>query len=112
MDHFRPDQNHPIGRQVILFLFLSNLKVLEVHRRLVLVYKAKVPHENTIRIWFGKFENKDISLDDASRSELSGCIDNEEAKGERKRRDSVPLNYQCYIMGPLCFSARVFFNIA
>uniref|UniRef100_A0A8R1E724 HTH_48 domain-containing protein n=1 Tax=Caenorhabditis japonica TaxID=281687 RepID=A0A8R1E724_CAEJA len=69
MDHFRPDRNHL--RHVILFLFLSNLKVPEVHCRLVLVYKAKAPHENTIRIWFGKFENKDFSLVDASRSELS-----------------------------------------
>uniref|UniRef100_A0A8R1E0E0 Mos1 transposase HTH domain-containing protein n=1 Tax=Caenorhabditis japonica TaxID=281687 RepID=A0A8R1E0E0_CAEJA len=47
------------------------MKVPEVHRRLVQVYKAEAPYENTIRIWFGKFENKDFSFDDASRSELS-----------------------------------------
>uniref|UniRef100_A0A8R1IHT2 HTH_48 domain-containing protein n=1 Tax=Caenorhabditis japonica TaxID=281687 RepID=A0A8R1IHT2_CAEJA len=69
IDHFRPDRNHL--RHAILFLFLSNLKVPEVHRRLVQVHKAKVPLENTIRIWFGKFENKDFSLDDASRFGLS-----------------------------------------
>uniref|UniRef100_A0A8R1E6W2 Uncharacterized protein n=1 Tax=Caenorhabditis japonica TaxID=281687 RepID=A0A8R1E6W2_CAEJA len=32
---------------------------------------AEAPHENAIRIWFGKFENKDFSIDDASRSGLS-----------------------------------------
>uniref|UniRef100_A0A8R1EDS2 Mos1 transposase HTH domain-containing protein n=1 Tax=Caenorhabditis japonica TaxID=281687 RepID=A0A8R1EDS2_CAEJA len=53
------------------FFFLSNLKVPEVHRRLVQVYKAVAPHENTIHIWLGKFEDKDFSLDDASRSGLS-----------------------------------------
>uniref|UniRef100_A0A8R1E6L0 HTH_48 domain-containing protein n=1 Tax=Caenorhabditis japonica TaxID=281687 RepID=A0A8R1E6L0_CAEJA len=58
-------------RHVILFLFLSNLKVPGVHRRLVQVHKAEAPHENTIRIWFGKFENKDFFLDDASRYGLS-----------------------------------------
>uniref|UniRef100_A0A8R1I1C4 HTH_48 domain-containing protein n=2 Tax=Caenorhabditis japonica TaxID=281687 RepID=A0A8R1I1C4_CAEJA len=58
-------------RHVILFLFLSNLKVPETHRRLVQVYKAEAPHENTIRIWFGKFENNDFFLNDASHSGLS-----------------------------------------
>uniref|UniRef100_A0A8R1IGB7 HTH_48 domain-containing protein n=1 Tax=Caenorhabditis japonica TaxID=281687 RepID=A0A8R1IGB7_CAEJA len=69
MDHFRPDRKHL--RHVILFLFLSNLKVPEVHRCLVQVYKTEAAHENSIRIWFGKFENKDFFLDDASRSGLS-----------------------------------------
>uniref|UniRef100_A0A8R1IU35 HTH_48 domain-containing protein n=1 Tax=Caenorhabditis japonica TaxID=281687 RepID=A0A8R1IU35_CAEJA len=69
MEYFRPNRNHL--RHVILFLFLSNLKVPAVHRRLVQVYKAGTPHEITIRIWFGKFENKEFSLDDASCSGLS-----------------------------------------
>uniref|UniRef100_A0A8R1DWE6 HTH_48 domain-containing protein n=1 Tax=Caenorhabditis japonica TaxID=281687 RepID=A0A8R1DWE6_CAEJA len=68
MGHFRPGQNHL--RHVILFLFLFNLKVPKVHRRRVQVYEAEALHENTIRIWFGKFENKDFSIDDASRSGL------------------------------------------
>uniref|UniRef100_A0A8R1IGK4 HTH_48 domain-containing protein n=1 Tax=Caenorhabditis japonica TaxID=281687 RepID=A0A8R1IGK4_CAEJA len=47
------------------------MKVPETHRRLVQVYKAEAPHENTIRIWFGKFENNYFFLNDASRSGLS-----------------------------------------
>uniref|UniRef100_A0A8R1IG05 Mos1 transposase HTH domain-containing protein n=1 Tax=Caenorhabditis japonica TaxID=281687 RepID=A0A8R1IG05_CAEJA len=39
MDQFRLDRNHL--QHVILFLFLSNLKVPEVHRRLVQVYKTE-----------------------------------------------------------------------
>uniref|UniRef100_A0A8R1I689 HTH_48 domain-containing protein n=1 Tax=Caenorhabditis japonica TaxID=281687 RepID=A0A8R1I689_CAEJA len=69
MDHFHPDRNHL--RHVILFLFLFNLKVPEFHLLLVQVYKAEALHENTIRFWFRKFENRDFSLDDASRSGLS-----------------------------------------
>uniref|UniRef100_A0A8R1ELQ3 Uncharacterized protein n=1 Tax=Caenorhabditis japonica TaxID=281687 RepID=A0A8R1ELQ3_CAEJA len=50
MDHFRPDPNHPT----------------RCHSTFV-----SIQHEITIRIWFGKFVNKDFSLDDASRSGLS-----------------------------------------
>uniref|UniRef100_A0A8R1IT44 Uncharacterized protein n=1 Tax=Caenorhabditis japonica TaxID=281687 RepID=A0A8R1IT44_CAEJA len=58
MDHFRTDRNHP----TVLVLFLSNLKVPEVHRRFVPVYKAEARYENRICIRFGKFENRDFSL--------------------------------------------------
>uniref|UniRef100_A0A8R1E8N1 Mos1 transposase HTH domain-containing protein n=1 Tax=Caenorhabditis japonica TaxID=281687 RepID=A0A8R1E8N1_CAEJA len=40
MDHFRSDRNDL--RHVILVLFLSNLKVPEVHRRLMQVYNWTV----------------------------------------------------------------------
>jgi [histone H3]-lysine36 N-dimethyltransferase SETMAR len=55
-------------RNALLFLYFSNNTMRDTERQLASVYPGHVPHYNTIRAWYHRFESGDYSLEDAERS--------------------------------------------
>ncbi|EFP11540.1 hypothetical protein CRE_24876 [Caenorhabditis remanei] len=76
---FVPNRLH--FRNVILFLFLSGLKISDIHKKMAAVYEDESPSFNTIKLWFERFEANDYELDDKPHSGRPPELDLEVLEG-------------------------------
>ena len=63
---FVPNQVHI--RNVLIFLFLSDVKPPETQRQLAAVYQESVPNVRTVVRWNHRFKEGNYSIEDKPRS--------------------------------------------